>query len=151
VSCVSYLHICSLCHIFISCLCVISCLFEHMPVTTSCHGNTLSQQHLAASMGWLRLVGSLKLKVSFAKEPYKTDYILQKRPIILRSLLIELKPIPEALPKCLVRHILISCLCVISCHSNTLPQLPEAPPQCFVRHIFISCLCVISCLIVCRV
>jgi len=40
-------------------------------------------------MGWLRLVGSLKLYVSFAKEPHKRDYILQKRPIILRSLLIE--------------------------------------------------------------
>ena len=38
-------------------------------------------------MGWLRLVGSLKLQVSFAKEPYKRDDILQKRPIILRSLL----------------------------------------------------------------
>jgi len=33
-------------------------------------------------------VGSLKLKVSFVKEPYKRDYILQKRPMILRSLLI---------------------------------------------------------------
>ena len=30
-------------------------------------------------MGWLRLVGSLKTQVSFAKEPYKRDYILQKR------------------------------------------------------------------------
>jgi len=39
-------------------------------------------------MGWLRLVGSLMLYVSFAKEPYETDDILQKRPIILRSLLI---------------------------------------------------------------
>ena len=29
-----------------------------------------------------------KLYVSFAKEPYKRNYILQKRPIILRSLLI---------------------------------------------------------------
>jgi len=26
-------------------------------------------------MGWLRLVGSFKLQVSFAKEPYKRDYI----------------------------------------------------------------------------
>jgi len=34
-------------------------------------------------MGWLRLVGSLKLQVSFAKEPYQRDDILQKRPIIL--------------------------------------------------------------------
>jgi len=45
-----------------------------------------------AHMGWLRLVGSLKLYVSFAKEPYKRDYILQKRPRILRSLLIEATP-----------------------------------------------------------
>jgi len=29
----------------------------------------------------------LKLQVSFAKEPYKRDDILQKRPIFLRSLL----------------------------------------------------------------
>ena len=41
---------------------------------------------------WLRLVGSLKLQVSFAKEPYKRDYILQKRPINLRSLLIVATP-----------------------------------------------------------
>ena len=34
-------------------------------------------------MGWLRLVGSLKLYDSFAKEPYERDDILQKRPIIL--------------------------------------------------------------------
>ena len=39
------------------------------------------------SMGWLRLVGSLKTWVSFAKEPYKRDSILERRPIILRSLL----------------------------------------------------------------
>jgi len=38
-------------------------------------------------MGWLRLVGSIKLYVSFAKEPYKRDDILQKRPIILLILL----------------------------------------------------------------
>ena len=46
-------------------------------------------------MGWLRLVGSLKIHVSFVKlwvsfaqEPYKRDCILQQRPMILRSLLI---------------------------------------------------------------
>jgi len=43
---------------------------------------------MKAVMGWLRLVGSLKLQVSFAKEPYKKDYLLQKRHVILRSLLI---------------------------------------------------------------
>jgi len=44
------------------------------------------------TMGWLRLVGSLKLQVSFAKEPYKRDYILEKRPIVLRRLLIVVTP-----------------------------------------------------------
>ena len=34
-------------------------------------------------MGWLWLVGSTKLLVSFAKVPYKRDGILQKRPIIV--------------------------------------------------------------------
>jgi len=43
-------------------------------------------------MGWLRLVDSLKTRVSFAKEPYQKYYILQKRPIILRSLLIVATP-----------------------------------------------------------
>ena len=43
-------------------------------------------------MGWLQLVGSLKLQVSFAKKPYKRDYILQKRPLITRSLLIVATP-----------------------------------------------------------
>jgi len=43
-------------------------------------------------MGRLRLVGALKLWVSFAKEPYERDDILQKRPIILMSLLIVATP-----------------------------------------------------------
>jgi len=43
-------------------------------------------------VGWLRLVGSFKLSVSFAKEPCKRDYVLQKRLIIWRSLLIVATP-----------------------------------------------------------
>jgi len=43
-------------------------------------------------MGWLRLVGSLKLEISTVKEPYKRDYMLQKRPVILRSLHIVATP-----------------------------------------------------------
>jgi len=37
-----------------------------------------SKEHflaLAAGKGWLRSVGSLKLQVSFATEPYEKDYI----------------------------------------------------------------------------
>ena len=42
--------------------------------------------------GWLRFMGTLKLQVSFAKEPYERDDILQMRLIILRSLLIVATP-----------------------------------------------------------
>ena len=38
-------------------------------------------------MVWLRLVGSIKLQVSFAKEPYKRGDILPQRPITLLILL----------------------------------------------------------------
>jgi len=43
-------------------------------------------------MGWLRVVGSLKFQVSFAE--YRLFYraLLQKRPVILRSLLIVVAP-----------------------------------------------------------
>jgi len=34
--------------------------------------------HVSDVMGWLRLVGSLKLQVSFAKEPYTRDNIRDK-------------------------------------------------------------------------
>jgi len=56
-------------------------------------------------MGWLRLVGSLKTQVSFAKQPCKRDNILQKRPTILWSLLI------VATPYAYISHIL---KCVVS-------------------------------------
>jgi len=54
----------------------------------------MQKVHVTSSsrMGWLRLVGSFKLQVSFAKETYKRDDILQKRPIILMSLQIGATP-----------------------------------------------------------
>ena len=69
-----------------------------MYVSESCHRNNRITSSAKSKttcfnvMRWLRIVGSLKLQVSSAKEPYKRDYILQKRPIILRSLLIVATP-----------------------------------------------------------
>ena len=67
--------------------------YELLPNYDSVHVKTahVKTEHVQnstcqSSMGWLRLVGSLKSWVSFAKETYKRDCILQKRPIILRSL-----------------------------------------------------------------
>jgi len=45
-----------------------------------------------SDMGWLRLVGSLKLQVSFAEYSLFYWALLQKRSIILRNLLIEATP-----------------------------------------------------------
>jgi len=44
-------------------------------------------QKLMQTYGVGKISRLLKIWVSFAKEPYKRDYILQKRPMILRSLL----------------------------------------------------------------
>jgi len=43
-------------------------------------------------MGWLRLVGSLKLQDSFAEYRLFYGALLKKRPIILRGLLIVATP-----------------------------------------------------------
>jgi len=43
-------------------------------------------------MGWLQLVGSLKLDVSFVEYRLFYRVLLQKRPILLRSLLIVATP-----------------------------------------------------------
>jgi len=60
-------------------------------VEKSCH-MSIRHGRVVSRMGWLRWVGSLKLQVSFAKEPHEKDYILQKRPTILRSLLFVATP-----------------------------------------------------------
>ena len=52
----------------------------------------LTRRCVYIDMGWLRLVGSFKSQVSFAKEPYKRDDILQKRHTVLRRLLIVATP-----------------------------------------------------------
>ena len=61
------------------------------------HGRTRHQKGQenagpSSGTGWLRLVGSLKLKVSFAEYHLFCRALLQKRPMILRSLLIVASP-----------------------------------------------------------
>ena len=57
------------------------------------------------TMGWLRSVGSIKSQVSFAKEPYKRDNILQKRPVIWSILLTLATPYEAPKSWCLIaRH-----------------------------------------------
>jgi len=62
------------------------CLLIHCINTTTNLSTTFSS-FTWLLMGWPRLVGSLVLEVSFAKEPYQRNYILhlQKRPIFLRA------------------------------------------------------------------
>jgi len=57
-----------------------------------CIGYHAPKEFLLHHMGWLRLVGSLKLQVSFAEHHLFDRALLQKRPVILRSLLIVATP-----------------------------------------------------------
>ena len=65
-------------------------VMAHMSMS---HGTYLNEQgfptyRAITHMGWLRLVGSLKFQVSFAEHCLFYRALLQKRPMILRSLLI---------------------------------------------------------------
>jgi len=52
----------------------------------------VKKSSIQSCMGWLRLVGSLKLQVSFAEYSLFYRAVLQKRPIILRSLQVVATP-----------------------------------------------------------
>ena len=84
-------------------------------------------------MQCLRLVASLKLQVSFAEYRLLYRALLQKRPIILRSLLIVAPPhrwnitIFIHLPQCVFACVCVCacvcmyvCVCVIQCHGEHL-------------------------------
>ena len=76
----------------------------HKHTYTYIHTNTTYTTYMIADLTVWRLAYGirtygvatvnrlLKIEVSSAKEPYIRDYILQKRPIILRSLLIVATP-----------------------------------------------------------
>jgi len=59
-------------------------------IVTLC--SELHGEHGAQTFEKFRSVGSIKLHVSFVKEPYKRDNILQKRPVIQSILLTEATP-----------------------------------------------------------
>jgi len=77
-------------------------------------------------IGWLQVVGSFKLHVSFAE--YRLFYraLLQKRPIILRSLLIVATP--------------YQCDVAVCCCSVLL-QCVVAVRYCFCFCVFVQCMC----------
>ena len=97
---VRIIHMCAMTHLYVchdSFVCV-SWLIHVCVISHSCayvrndwfiRVNYLIQMRTTRLVGWLRLVGS---QVSFAKEHYERDYILPKRPMIWRSLLIVATP-----------------------------------------------------------
>jgi len=83
------IHLRKLQHIYV-CVCLYK---QHMHVYVCTQKRTRRQPiRMQQAMGWRRLVGSIKSQVSFAKELYKRDDILEKRSIILKSLLIVATP-----------------------------------------------------------
>jgi len=79
--------------------------YVHQGTSRECPAKTFEcvpRQLRKISMGWQRLVGSLKLEVSFAE--YRLFYraLLQKRPMILRSLRIVATPYEGRLSQCIV-------------------------------------------------
>jgi len=73
------MYVCIHVHIYL----YIYLFYIHMQAhTLFVRTNALENTQTNINMGRLRLVGSLKSWVSSAKEPYKSDDILQKRPTL---------------------------------------------------------------------
>jgi len=93
----AYASCCVFAHVF-PCVCVLcACIFLWVPTRcacthTSCHCLVVLHRSLVGSCTDILLcraqISCCVVRVSFAKEPYKRDHILQKRPVIVRSLLI---------------------------------------------------------------
>ena len=101
--------------------------------------NACFQQYTEA-MGWLRLVGTLKLHVSFAKEPYTRDDILQKRPLILRSLIIVATPYNILPPHTSATLCVAVCCSVLQCVAVCCSVLQCVAVSCSVlKRVAVSC------------
>ena len=107
VLCVCY--VCVMCYIYtyisvirVCCMCVTSVLFcplhvwldSFIRVTWLCHPCDRTRSN---AMGWLRLVGSIKLQVSFAEYFPFYQALLQKKPTIWSILLTEATPYQNTL------------------------------------------------------
>jgi len=80
-------------------------------------------------------------EVSFAKEPYKRDYILQKRPIVLRSLIIVATPYQLLLPmshrSCewqVISHVTCHMGHHITCHLRELWVMTHVTSESWLSH-----------------
>ena len=108
-----YVYNCVYTHIFMS-LYIWMCIYTYIFIIT--HISWYKYVCIYHYMGWLRLVGSLRLRVSFAKEPYSTDDILRKKPIILSILLIVATPY---ISNCVYTHIFISLYIYVCMYHDT--------------------------------
>ena len=81
-------------YIYVACIYTRKYIMHRLQYVCICaDSSTAAQYHILCDpMGWLRLVGSLKLEVSFAEYPLFYRASLQKRPIMSRSLLVEVFP-----------------------------------------------------------
>ena len=98
---------------------------------------------LLLGMGWLRLVGSLKLQVSFAEYCLFYRALLQKRPIFLRSLLIVATPecfitshntLQHTAPYCTTLHHTAPHCTTLQPTAPHCPTLHRTAPHCTALH-----------------
>ena len=131
---VSLLQCVAVCSSFLQCVAVCCSVLQCVAVFFKC----------AAAMGWLQLVGSLKLNVSLENIGLFYRALLRKRPIILRSLLAEATPYLMA--ACgegfvLVLHFSIvnSCCSVLQCVAVRFSVLQRVAVCCCVLQCVADC------------
>jgi len=84
------------------------------------------RESVAEGMGWLQVVGSIKSYVSFAKETYKREAILQKRPIIESILLTVATPYLDYILSPTHAYLLPSATLLIFSYTCICPMVRES-------------------------
>jgi len=109
-------------------LCIVYCQHGHFDHVIR-QNKVLCQVSYLSSMGWQQLVGSLKLQVSFAEYSLFCRALLQKRPIILRSLLTEATPYLIDAKRTELWRITIVIICYISDFFSSVCYVLSSEPK----------------------
>ena len=130
------------------------CVCTHICVYIRIYAHICVQCTNMCAMGWRRLVGFLKLQVSFAEYRLFNRPLLQKRPIILLILLTEATPYVNTYAKMCMKiwqyQVVLLCVCPYICDVLLVSLSTMCVCVCvYVRELSCVCVCLHVCVCAC--
>jgi len=146
VMCCSVLQCVAVCCSVLQCVAVCCSVLQCVAL---CSLQRLRHHRVCSTMGWLRLVGSIKLQVSFAEYSLFYRALLQKRPIIWSILLTVATPYQLIVPGCRLAVVNSLYLCTHISMPIRMHVCVNVHPCVCVRERVCVCVCVCVCVFEC--